>query len=290
MNLTGTVESLQSMNNIKHLSGFRPASYPVRKAKEMTNNNSSSTNDVIPEFLILMINGLSNHVKSANRMWLSLAIISILTISFTVNLKYPTDKTNQKQPEKTATISLPFQLGKVSTNDFYPFSASLLSILIISFGAAKSQSIRSQKLVNKVLREIKESITLPGGCDIRDCFDVIAVSSINRTVPLAQLLLGKYQFFPEKENQNIYLKIVAFFYQAVLKIVTYFVAYLLPGYALYIAFFNGKLFEKTTLFWGVPIFVLWSVSGVATIILIQLLFLELKYGVESIGNVFKTNE
>lgn len=243
-------------------------------------------NDAIPEFLIQMTTGLSGHIKSASRLWLGLAIISIVTISSTINiqeLKEPEQNISQKTNKE---ISLPFSLGKIHRNEFYPFSASLLSILIIAFGAAQAQSIRSRKMLNKALREMKTIIKLPGGCDIRDSIDVISVNSINRTVPLAQLLLGKYQFYPEKNHQNCILKFIAVLYQIVLKLVSYLVVYCLPGYALFIAFYYGKLFEKTTTLWGLPIIMLWFVAIIGAVILIQLLLLEILYAVQSVGKIF----
>jgi hypothetical protein len=220
-----------------------------------------------------MINGLSNQIKSANRIWLGLAIISILIISFQVDVK-------------SESVSLPFGLSKISKNDFYPFSASILSILIISYGAAQSQSIRSRKLINRALREIKEKTSSLKTCDIRDIFDVLAIPSINRTVPLAQLLLGKDQFYPEKDAQNKFLKVLCYFYQIILKLVSYVVVYCLPAYALFIAFLNGKLFDHKTPFIGMPIELMWLVSGVAVIILTQLLCLELMYAIEATKKIF----
>ncbi|BBO79638.1 hypothetical protein DSCO28_02040 [Desulfosarcina ovata subsp. sediminis] len=237
-------------------------------------------NNVIPEFLIQLTTGLSGHIKSASRLWLGLAIISIVTISFTINTQELREQKINKE------ISLPFSLGKIHRNEFYPFSASLLSILIIAFGAAQAQSIRSRKMLNKALREMKTTIKLPGGCDIRDSIDVISVNSINRTVPLAQLLLGKYQFYPEKNHQNCILKIISVLYQIVLKFVSYLVVYCLPGYALFVAFYYGKLFDKTTTLWGLPIIILWFVATVGAVILIQLLLLEILYAVRSVGKIY----
>lgn len=245
----------------------------------MTNYKSE---EVIPEFLIQMTNGLSNHIRTAPRLWLALAVISIATISFSGKT---VDTTSQESISKT-TVSLPFNIGEISKKQFYPFSASLLSILIISFGAAQSQSIRSRKLVNKALREMEKHIKLPGGCDLRDSIDVILVNSINRTVPLAQLLLGKYQFYPQKNKQPRLIKVIAVAYQIILKLLSYLVVYALPAYALYLSFHIGELFVTTNNLWGIPIFFLWFVAGIGSIILIQLFILEIIYAVTSICKIF----
>jgi len=204
----------------------------------------------IPEFIKQLTEGLSNHIKSASRYWLALAVVSLVTISTSITSITPDTSTGGINPKKAAAIeqpiSLPFSLGKIRKNQFYPFSAALMSILIISFGSSHCQSIRSRKLINIALRDTKDLVKLPGGIDLRDAFEAISTNSINRTVPIAQLLLGKYQFYPDKENQPFFQKYLALIYHIVLKLITYLVVYVLPAYALFIAYNEGKLTLKTT--------------------------------------------
>ncbi len=79
----------------------------------------------IPDFLIQLTDGLSVHVKSATRYWLALALISVITITSTI----PVEPKNEKE---VLNIALPFNLGKINKVQYYPFSAALISLLIIS--------------------------------------------------------------------------------------------------------------------------------------------------------------
>ena len=235
----------------------------------------------IPDFLIQLTDGLSIHIKSATRYWMALALVSAITITSTIPVK-----PQHRDQKNDVSITLPFGLGNINKIQYYPFSASLISLLIISFGASQAQMIRTRKLINLVLRENIEKPLLPGGIDLRDAFDSISVSSINRTVPIAQLLLGEYQFYPAKDKQPKLRKVIAVLHQVILKIVSYLVVYLLPAYALYSSFVFGNLFCVSSGIFGLSIYFIWFVSFAAITILLQLFLLELSYAFNAIHRIF----
>jgi len=233
----------------------------------------------IPEIIIQMSTGLSGHIKTATRYWLGLAIISIITVLPTTIDSGVTNK--QSTEQKITQIELPYGLGKVNQKDYHPFAVALISILTIGFGSAHCQSIRSRKLVNQTIRKIKSSTSIPEGLDLRDLLAVINTSSIQRTAPIAQILLGKYMFFPEAINRPNWLRLISIFYQLILKIISYLVIYVFPIYALYISSSGSGLFSTHATYWGIPVYFFWLVSGVALILLVQLLILELVYAFQS---------
>jgi hypothetical protein len=238
----------------------------------------------IPEFLLQLTDGLSIHIKSASRYWMALALISVITIISTITIQPSTYKHEENATDPS--IALPFSLGKIDKTQFYPFSAALISILIISFGSSQAQMIRTRKLINSVLRENNNDTNLPGGIDLRDAFDSISASSINRTVPIAQLLLGEHQFYPAKDNQPKARKVFAVIYQVALKLVSYLVVYLLPAYALYVSFIFGELFCVSNNVFGLPVYFIWFVSLMSMAILFQLLLLELLYAINTVQRIF----
>jgi len=59
------------------------------------------------------------------------------------------------------------------------------------------------------------------------------------------------------------------------------VIYVFPIYALYISSSGSGLFSTHATHWGIPVYFFWLVSGVALILLVQLLILELVYAFQS---------
>jgi len=239
-----------------------------------------STSSKIPDLIIQLSDGLSNHIKTSARYWMALALVSVVTvISIFPESKNTIITTNNS-------VLLPFGIGDINKNYFYPFSAALISLLTISFGAAQAQMIRARKLTNTAIRAIYKDANLAGGIDLRDALDVINATSINRTAPLAQLILGKYQFYPTKDNQPKLRKFFAVCYQSILKLSSYLVVYLLPLYALYIAFVSGGLFNCHGNIIGLPLYFLWVVSSLAALIIFQLLYLEIYYAISAIKRIY----
>ena len=234
----------------------------------------------IPDLIIQLSDGLSNHIKASARYWMALALISVITIVSIV------PEASNTVINSNNTVTLPFGFGDINQNYFYPFSAVLISLLTISFGASQAQMIRARKLANTVLRATYKDINFSGDIDLRDAFDVINATSINRTAPLAQLILGSHQFYPSKDKQPIIRKIIAITYQAALKTASYLVIYLLPFYALYISFIYGELLNSGNSTLVMPFYFLWVVSGLATLILLQLLCLEIIYSFSAFKRIF----
>jgi len=239
-----------------------------------------SASNKIPDLIIQLSDGLSNHIKTSARYWMALALISVITVISS----FP--ESGNPIITESNSVSIPFGIGDIDKNYFYPFAVALISLLTISFGAAQAQMIRARKLTNTAIRAIYRDLNLAGGIDLRDALDVINATSINRTAPLAQLILGKYQFYPTKDNQPKIRKFIAVCYQSALKVSSYLVVYLLPLYALYIALVNGGLFNCHGNIIGLPLYFLWVVSGLATFIILQLLYLELHYAVCAIKRIY----
>ena len=239
-----------------------------------------SASNKIPDLIIQLSDGLSNHIKTSARYWMALALVSVITVISS----FP--ESGSATITESSNVFLPFGIGDIDKNYFYPFSVVLISLLTISFGAAQAQMIRARKLTNTAIRAIYRDSNLAGGIDLRDALDVINATSINRTAPLAQLILGKYQFYPTKDNQPKIRKFIAVCYQSILKVSSYLVVYLLPLYALYIAFVNGGLFNCHGNVIGLPLYFLWVVSGLATFIIFQLLYLEIYYAASAIKRIY----
>ena len=239
-----------------------------------------NTSNKIPDLIIQLSDGLSNHIKTSARYWMALALVSVITVISS----FP--ESGNTTIIESNSVALPFGIGGINKNYFYPFSIALISLLTISFGAAQAQMIRARKLTNTTIRAIYRDSNLSGGIDLRDALDIINATSINRTAPLAQLMLGKYQFYPEKDNQPKIRKFIAVCYQSVLKVSSYLVVYLLPMYALYIAFSNSGLFNCHGNVIGLPLYFLWAISGLAIFVLFQLLYLEIYYAVSAIKRIY----
>lgn len=233
----------------------------------------------IPDLIIQLSDGLSNHIKISARYWMALALVSVITI---ISI-FPESSNNTSTSANN--VLLPFGIGHIDKNYFYPFSTVLISLLTISFGAAQAQMIRARKLTNSVIHATYHDINLTGGVDLRDVLDVINTTSISRTAPLAQLILGRYQFYPSKDKQPIFRKFVAVTYQAILKITSFLVVYLLPLYGLYISFEYGGLFNSGNSIVGLPLYFLWIIACLATLIIFQLLYLEITFAIKAFRQI-----
>jgi hypothetical protein len=234
----------------------------------------STSTDLInpPDHLIKLAEGFSTQTQTASKFWLALAIVSAIVVIPVSN---------------GTSIKIPFDLGTVPQTDFYPFSALLISILIIGFGSAHIQSIRSRKLIQRVIDSLNNQVYLPGQVHVRDFLDSIVSPSISRTAPLAQYLRTKHQFFPESSNASRLKNLISTSAYCLLKIATILVIYLFPGFALLKSAWHGGLLSICKHTWGIPNLFFVFITIVATLILLELLISEIKYTVDSIRAIIK---
>jgi hypothetical protein len=226
---------------------------------------------ILPDYLLKLAEGFSTQTKTASKFWLVLAIISLIVIM---------------PSQVTTSIKIPFELGTIKQSDFYPFSAFLISVLIIGFGSAHVQSIRSRVLIQRIIDNQKDKY-LPGKVHLRDFIDSIVSPSISRTAPLAQYLRGKHQFFPESTHSPKFINYLSSSAYILLKIATLLVIYIAPTFALFKALINGNLFLLFNHSCGIPNIVFLFISLIALLILLELLSSELLYTITSIRHIIK---
>ena len=225
----------------------------------------TKSNHAIPDYLLKLADGFSTHTRVASRFWITLALLSLLVLM--------PSSSKAKNPDS---IKIWFVGVEVNKSDFYPFSALLVSILIIGFGSAHIQLVRSRYLLQRaIVLNLKNKSFLPSNIDLRDFVDSIVSQTINRTAPLAQYLRGKYQFFPEAEDCPKTVNFISIGYYILLKLVNVIVMYVFPAFALFVSFSQGNLTLWKNKSWGIPNILLIYVCGVASLILIQLIGSEI---------------
>jgi hypothetical protein len=215
----------------------------------------------LPNFFVHLTNGFSTQTKVATRFWTILALVSLLAVM-------PNHITNERTGETK--VKMPFSIGEVERSDFYPFATLFISILIIGFGSANFQAVRSRRLIQRAIEALNGDLAFPGNIHLQDIFDAIASPSINRIAPLAQILQGKFQFYPESKNCPKTRTLLSTIYYFLLKAVTILVMYIFPAYALINSFVLGELFDWNARPWKIHIIFFWFISLMALLILFQL--------------------
>jgi hypothetical protein len=217
----------------------------------------------IPDLIKDLAEGHSTQNKLAYRMWTTTAIVSIIAI--------------MPYSEGTNAIKIPLINEGVSPQDFYPFTAILISILFISFSTLHAQVIRSRMLLQRAIDAMKNKYLETDNIHIQDALDCILTSNINRVAPLSQLFQGKYQFFPEANKRPKWVRKSTFLYYLVMKSMTLFVVYGLPGVALFRSISKGNLFWASQTSWGLFNFLFYPFFIVAFLSFLQLAYSDIKY-------------
>ena len=229
----------------------------------------------VPSLLLSLTDGFSKHASIATKYWLSLSIVSILALI----------PTNNK-----AELSLPFIGQKTTSQEYYPFAAALISLLVISFGVAQCQLIRTRKYIQRFIKDYKEKCNNDSIFDIQDIFDSIVSPSMFRIAPLSQILFGKHQFYPEAKKVSCPIRSVAFVYYMVLACVRLLIMTVFPAYALIMCFTRGQLFDQSQTPWGLSIYFFWLTGMVSLLILVQVLILDIMYSFQSCKHIFASHE
>jgi len=105
-----------------------------------------SDNQEIPTLVKEFADCVSTQVRALNRIWLLTLFVALVIVIAPLE-NNPDDNLRE----------LPFQLGKVKENYFYPISCLLLSVLIVSFATSHAQAIRATKLAQKVVNRFRSS-------------------------------------------------------------------------------------------------------------------------------------
>lgn len=224
------------------------------------NNINAGENDCLPKFLVQLIDGFSAQAKVTARFWLALALVSILTVM------PGTDK-----------VQIQFLSISISRVEFYPFAALLSSILIIGFGSAYIKMIGTRELIDRVLSDIENQLKLAGNIHPKDAFDCIVSPNINQIAPIAQSLLGEFQYFPEKAKCPPFRKCISTIYYSLLKFAAILITFVFPGYALIKSIAIGGSGSWRGFSWGIPVPIFWFVNLISFTILIQLLLGDINY-------------
>jgi len=214
-----------------------------------------------PEYLLKLAEGCSTYAKVASKYWVACALVSIVTLS--------------AKSTSDTTVKLPFDLPELDKTEFYPFAFVVIGVLLIAFGSATSQAIRARQLINRVIYRQESKIIFNGDVYLQDILDVVLYPAINRVAPLAQVLQGKKQFFPEAEKLSRIQRYSALIYYVLLKLAATFVVYGLPGYAMLSSFQYSN--NHLGRLWNIPFAFFWVLGIFSLVTLSTLVGMDLKY-------------
>ena len=238
-----------------------------RRPKTRTASNSSNS---VPEILKQLSQGFSTQAKVAAKYWIALAIASTLTVMATPKEGY---------------LTLPFFSVSVTIGDFYPFVFILLSLLVIGYGSANSQAIRTRILIQRYIDNSAHKFISDADIHVQDLFDSTISPSLARVAPLAQILLGKNQFYSRTSTPPTWKSIVLGGYFAVLRVVGLLAIEVFPAYALIVSVNKGNLSSPAATPLNIPVYFFWFVGGVAFLILIQTFILDISYAIRSVRRI-----
>jgi hypothetical protein len=213
----------------------------------------------MPEHLLKLVEGLSTYNKVVIQFWLAIAFFSILAISPTFD--------NDKVKMLSALPDLPKE-------QLYPFAFVVICILIIGFGSAVCQAFRSRKLMQRVIDVNEKKYIVQDKIFLQDIIDSMSYPALNRVAPLAQILYGQNQFFPDTKNVSKSRRILVRVYYTLLKTFATIIMYGLPIYALLVSILSMYCKDRV---WGLPIWIFWALGVFAVGILIELLIVDINY-------------
>lgn len=180
------------------------------------------------ELIIELREGFSKQAKQANRYWLILMFLSIISLL------------NLNSAENT--ISLPFSLGTATPIIFNFFILLMICGVSVIYTSSFLQAQRTRKLIQKTIDSMGNAEKFIEGIHVQDLFDSTVSSMFNRVGPIGQFIQGKNQFFgedkPEKNNRNI-----GIFLYVLLKILTLLVIFIVPLLSIIIILLNHQSLE-----------------------------------------------
>jgi len=231
------------------------------------------------DILFKLTDSLSNQVKFANKIWITLAIVTILSI-MPVSTSF---QNGSSEMDTQLKLELPIVSWEMPVRDFYPFTLLILSLLIVGYGAAHIQTFNTRKLITHALKEIKINLKSVRSKDLIDC---LVGSTFNRIGPIAQLFLGDSQFnkhVPKSSASKVSSSII----YAILKLTTLFVLYFLPIHGLVHSFKETIIILKHQELW-LPNIVFLTFPLLALIVTMFTLVCDSLYGWKAFLNY--TNE
>lgn len=158
---------------------------------------------------------VSTQARIANRSWLVLMTVALVVLV----------------PREGSHFELPLDIGEVAAEWFFPVAFLVLSVMLIGFCVAHAQQVRAQTLAQTSVDALAKSATVET-LHPRDLFDMLRVPSISRVAPLAQILQGQYQFYPNARECPPWLRRLSAVYYFALKVVASLVYFGLPAAAL----------------------------------------------------------
>lgn len=154
----------------------------------MENENLNLGNDLERiSFLKTVAEAASSQAKVTNRFWLS--VIVTTTIIFL--------PITQKGVNGESLVRLPFSLGAVPLESFYPAVFVILSVLAIGLAAAHAQQMRADWIAHYTVDELIKASNSTKNTEsisfhIKDLFDILRHPSLTRLAPLPQLVMGHF--------------------------------------------------------------------------------------------------
>jgi hypothetical protein len=234
------------------------------------------------EEIFKLSEGFSNHASTSNKIWLVLALVSILSIMPRTVIENENEDPSSIKEQK---IELPFELGKVNSRDFYPFSTLLISILLIGFSSAYIQGMRTRLLIHYAIKK-RHKDNLFNGIHIQDIVDNTIGSTFNRISPIAEFVKGKGQF-KSFSPPNKWCNNISTILYIILSIVSYFVLYYIPYLGLKESIIKTIPVIKVERIWGLSALFYWVFAIIAMLVFLSAFILDLNYKRIAIQSYFK---
>jgi hypothetical protein len=231
----------------------------------MTTDGKNTIRDEIREHIA----AVSTQAQLANRFWLGLMTIVVIVL-----LPKPTN------------LEFSIGFGKVSLADaasFYLFLFLMLIVLTIGFSAAYAQNMRTQQHAQGFINNVASDPASHGWAHPREQLDMLRYPTLNRVAPLAQLLKGRYQFFPQESHCPFPLRLLAVVYYFLLKLTSMLVYFGLPVFALWLAYKNTN--PPDALRW-----LLVSGGVLASLTLLQVFVTDSFYALKALRAIWRGDE
>jgi hypothetical protein len=132
-------------------------------------------------------------------------------------------------------------IGTVDTTLFYDVLFLMLAVLTIAFSSAYAGQFRAHRLAQSLIDLSVKGRRGHSGAHPRDRFDMLRIPKFNRVAPLAQMILGKAEFYTGAEDCPKWRRVVSTFYYILLKLVSVVVYFGLPAFALFHAWKETSL-------------------------------------------------
>lgn len=257
---------------------------------EISKENSKSKGvQEISKFELLkeLAKGYSVQSKISNTYWLSLIVISVISITTISNTSHVGTVENL-----TNKLDLPFGLGKIEPEIFPLISGIMISVLSVVFASVFLQAQRTRKLVQILIESISKEDIFIHNIHLQDLFDSIIEPTLNRVAPISQSILGVNQFFNvenKEKKQNKFYRILAIVLYVFLKIAAILIFFGLPLYSLFVT--AKYIYKKGAINnWEINTYLFYFFILISLIIFLILIYLDMRYLVTVFKKIWKVEK